>query len=578
MKTKQQLAGLLVMTGLTVLGWGAGWSDSQPAHRDPQTSPAQGEGQKPAGPAPGPTLQAKATRLDQLGEPLPEGAVARLGPVRSKENGDEVDILCLAYAPDSQTLAGGSGDFKVRLWQVATGKELRVFTGHKADITSVAFTPDAKVMVSASRDGTVRLWSVATGKELRRFAGIKPNVPVTTLSRNGKTLLAANQDGTIQVWDVEQGKERQRFTLEDRAGPSSTAVSPDGRVLAANGHLWKVATGKKWRSIDLSPRKACRAMGFSHDGRLLATSESTEDRGWGWRDAKDDPVIRIWEVATGLEICKVEGLAEPAYVLAMSPQGRVLVHSFDYYAEAVLPVTDISSAQDLKLVMGDKGEGVTFPSGQGFRSLVGHRYWVKCVVFAPDGKTVATGSSDGTALVWNLARFLPQQHKAAVLSAQDLKGLWADLASQDARRSYRAMARMAVGPDATLPFLQKHLQPVATTDPRRLEQLIQDLDNPKYAVRQKAAVELEQLGELAEAALRKTVQGKVTLELRRRVELLLAKVDQGILPVDQLRSLRALTVLERIGSDEARHLVTAMAGGDPTAWLTQEAQAAVQRW
>jgi WD40 repeat protein len=382
-------------------------------------------------------------RKDNRGQPLPEYAVARLEAAPPNGNDTPNNILRLPYAPDSQTLAGGGSDGKVRLWQAATGKELRVLLGHRDEITSVAFTADGKTIVSTSADGTVLLWSVATGKELRRFAGTKSTGPATTLSRDGKTLCVANQDGVIQVWDVEQGKERNRFRCqENENGLLVAAFSPDGRVLAANGYLWKVAIGKKWFRIGFDrdlpdDRSPLVALAFSHDSRLLAAAES-----WvaldGKHKAPNRLVVRILEVATGLEVCKVErmpsgtpakewallempalspeGIRIPLVSLSLSPDGRVLVHTANNHSEGdAIVVTDLTSIQDLTLFVGDKGEGVAFPSGQGFRCLLGKNNRVTCVVFAPDGKTVTTGISDGTTLVWDLAAFLPPKLKAEVL-------------------------------------------------------------------------------------------------------------------------------------------------------------------
>jgi hypothetical protein len=113
--------------------------------------------------------------------------------------------------------------------------------------------------------------------------------------------------------------------------------------------------------------------------------------------------------------------------------------------------------------------------------------------------------------------------------------------------------------------------------PQRLAQLFADLDSARFAVRQQATQELENLGELAEPALRQRLQDQPSPEVRGRIEQLLLKLPGAKPSAECLRGLRAVAVLEHVGSPEAHQLLEKIAGGTREAWLTQDAQAAMQR-
>jgi hypothetical protein len=119
---------------------------------------------------------------------------------------------------------------------------------------------------------------------------------------------------------------------------------------------------------------------------------------------------------------------------------------------------------------------------------------------------------------------------------------------------------------------------VPLAEGRRVERLLRELDSDQFSLREKAVQELEKLVELAEPALHKALAGQPTIELRRRIERLLEKLNVSGVSPERLQALRAVEVLERIGSQDARALVERLAQGAPQAWLTEEASAAVRRF
>ena len=98
-------------------------------------------------------------------------------------------------------------------------------------------------------------------------------------------------------------------------------------------------------------------------------------------------------------------------------------------------------------------------SGKEIGRLEGHRGWVVSVAFAPDGKTLVTGSTDSTALVWDVSRFV-QRGKSAELSAAELESCWKDL-SGDAPAGYQAVGRLVSSPKQAVAFLAQRLKPAA---------------------------------------------------------------------------------------------------------------------
>jgi hypothetical protein len=163
------------------------------------------------------------------------------------------------------------------------------------------------------------------------------------------------------------------------------------------------------------------------------------------------------------------------------------------------------------------------------------------------------------------------------LAPNDLERAWSALAGTDAAAARRAVWQLAAAAGQSLPFLKRRLQPAPQVDPARLRQWIEDLGSNQFAVRQQATRELEQLSERASPTLRQTLAGKPEPEVRQRAERLLEKLQSQPLGPDRLRTVRAVELLETIGSPEARLLLAALAQGGAGALLTDEAKASLER-
>jgi hypothetical protein len=211
-------------------------------------------------------------------------------------------------------------------------------------------------------------------------------------------------------------------------------------------------------------------------------------------------------------------------------------------------------------------------TGKEIRTFHGHRGDIEFLAFSHDGRRLASASWDSTVLIWDATG----QADAATTDAA-LEESWKALLEDDAGRAHRAVWTLTRTPAKSIPLLKDRLRPVKAIGRERLDQLIKDLDNEQFAVRENALAELQKLDELAEPALRRTLQGKPTLEQRRRIEPMLAKLEAAIPSGEALRSLRAVRVLEHAGTPEARRLLRELAAGAEGARLTREADAVLTR-
>jgi hypothetical protein len=197
------------------------------------------------------------------------------------------------------------------------------------------------------------------------------------------------------------------------------------------------------------------------------------------------------------------------------------------------------------------------------------------LAFSRDGRRLVSGLADSTLLVWDVGT--RDTAPSGKLDAEGLVKAWADLASRDAARAFRARGSLALSPEETVPFLQKHLHPAQPADAEHLRRLLAELESEQFAVREKAQKALEDLGDLVEPALRQTLASKPTLEVRRRVQALLEHRRGPVTKPETLRTLRGVAVLEDIGTSPARRLLEELAKGTSEVRQTREAKESLKR-
>ena len=276
-------------------------------------------------------------------------------------------IYSVAYSPDGQTLASGSGDNNIRLWNAHTGEHLDTLIGHAHIVYSIAYSPDGQTLASGSGDNNIRLWNTHTGKHLDTLIGPK-RIWSIAYSPDGQTLASGSGDNNIRLWNAHTGEH-----LDTLIGHAhivySIAYSPDGQTLASgsgdnNIRLWNTHTGKHLDTL-IGPKRIW-SIAYSPDGQTLASGSG-------------DNNIRLWNAHTGEHLDTLIGHAHIVYSIAYSPDGQTLASG--------------SGDNNIRLWNTHTGEHLD--------TLIGHKSSVFSVAYSPDGQTLASGSGDQTIRLWN---------------------------------------------------------------------------------------------------------------------------------------------------------------------------------
>jgi WD40 repeat protein len=475
----------------------------------------------------------------------------------------------MAFSANGRVLATGGVDGLLHLWDAATGKRLRELGRHAGSIDSLTLSGDGKAAASyCLEESRVRVWDTATGIELRSFEFEPPQVTMNNWRRprglslglacRGKILAVRDSSTRVRLWEVSTGREW--GALESEGAVVDFACSPDGRTLAASVLAWEDVqehggqgpAGKGWVHLwDLSGeqprlRKSLKGGGhlfFFPDGKFLGAH--ARGKPWGRRDK-----VRLWELTTGKLAFDVT-LARECQFVQGALRGQVLAVESGRWLEGSVAVWDLLVGKQL---------GRFAPPGEEFDA----------VALSADGRTLATAPSDTTVLTWDLPDRVGAPRR---LGGAELGRLWADLAGEDAARAYRAVRALSESAISAVPFLKARLPPAAAKDHGLL---IADLGASKFALREKAAKRLQRQVHDAEPALRAVMKKGPPLEVRRRIEKILAALADAP-PAELLRAIRAVQALEYAGTPESLALLRELAAGAPEARLTREARGAVQR-
>jgi WD40 repeat protein len=509
----------------------------------------------------------------------------------------------LAFSPDGKTLAAAHG-VEVRLIDRASGRDQSSAASQLSAVPITAILADGRTAVSASGNSGLTIWDLATGRQRRRL-GDPGSLTSFSLADDGRTAFAMQYGGkTLSVIEVETGKERLRLDLNfGEKYPGVKAIGPSGKVLAAGSF-----TGDTIRLIDTTTGKILRIL--KDRGRMVAYGNFTAD-GRTLATFRDDHTAKIWDVATGAQVRQLGPFGEsggpisadgwgPLYTAVLSPEGNwVLYANHDH----TLVMVDTVTGQELRhfehlasypntLRFSPDSRTLAWTafhdplvhlmelaSGKERHTLSGHRGSVPSLTFSADGKMLISGSTDTTALVWDLTGRLAQGVGRRAPTADEVEACWTALANEDVAAAYSAERKLAASPKQAIAFLVDRLQPVRPPDERRMARLIADLDSSQFSAREKAARELEKLGEAAIPMCRKALAGQPSAEIRGRLIGILAKASQTwrFPSLEGLRIFRAVEVLEWIGTDESGRLLERLGQGLPEAQLTQEAKASLKR-
>lgn len=452
----------------------------------------------------------------------------------------------VAYAPSGSALITADGGGPVRLVDPRTGRELHRVAAQVGECRHVSFAPDGgSVVASFATPRGLHSLDVKTGTLSRPFRhdGTAP----FALSPDHR-LLAYRPDGAnaVEVWDAAK-HERVAVMPEPTPDGSSTfppAFSPDGGRVVVSTHgqgiwMWDHRSGARVKLEESAPLAGAYVhVEFSPDGLLLAV-------GADWRQA-------VWDAHTGRLVAEVAKYQTRP--VRFTSDGRGVVLSDDRH----LKLFDLAEGRFVRELATGK-----------------NRPW--CFALAPDATTLTTGQSDGTLLVWDGATFLaPLPRAARSVAEKELPGLWEALASDDARQVSAARWRLASA-DGVAAFLKGKLLSGDAPSAEAVAARIAALDDDRFEARERASRQLERWGERVEPALKRALADKPPLEMRRRLEELLA----GLAPLPAApataRVLRAVAVLEGVGDDAARVVLRALADGAEGERLAVAARAALRR-
>jgi WD40 repeat protein len=507
------------------------------------------------------------------GESVLHGFDSTTGKDLYPATGHPGGVQAVAWSPDGKRLAtaGGPYDRSVIIWDAAAGKIVHQLPPLETYFyaTHLQFNPDGKTLVSYGSDRTVRVWDLGEGKELSSFVTSPIQTQAFALSADGKLAAVACPDRTVRVWDVPAEKELHRLEMQPGAGPNNfffgnLSFAGDNRTLtvySVNERLtsrWDALTGKavgsEVKAVSL-PVPAAGQSAHSADGRSQVVLQGA--------------TVNLTEIVTG-RVRQSFTLPAPPPPVPGAP-ARVF---FSTSGAAVSPDgrTAATLTTDGVLHFWDCGTGKRLVERKGVP--VNSRL----AAFSPDGKTLATAGTDSGALLWDV----PGPDAEGRLSTKDVTAetmaeLWKDVSGEDASRAWQAILTLAAVPKEAVPFVQKQLKPTAAPEPKQIAKWIADLDSEAFQEREDATEAIVRAGKAAEEAVKKALDSKPSAEAKQRLEFILSKLSGNLGPnMEDVRATRAVEVLEKIGTPEARKVLEEVAKG-ADGHLTDEARSALAR-
>ncbi len=492
-------------------------------------------------------------------------------------------IESLAFTPDGKQIFASSFYINSARWDVATGRRVAP-PAQRLGRVVVPTTAGLRVLGCDSYKSPheVTLFDAITGKALETVQWDQPGkvgingLRAYTLTADGKTLLVvhgdeptgAAQTTSVTACDVKSGRRLARFTVPGDLHFPRPPFSPCGRWVVLGGKVYHVGTGTALYTPagDAGERllpddwTSHGPVWFSDDGRLVAGRLLPR----GAKKSAAAETLAVWELASGKLLARFPKSGSVAQV-AFAPDGRTIA----LLDGRGVRLHDLPTGQRL----------VEYPAPDVSCYFTDRGVSTQTLAFAPDGRTLATGHQDGTVLLSKVPQ--PADDGAGALTEDERGRLWSDLASEAPARGRTVVERLSHRPADAVALLKARFRPPPQAVDPALAGLVRDLDSDAFATRDRASRKLREYGAKAEPLLRRELIGASSLEKRRRIERLLAALGQARveLPLsgETLRGVRAIEVLERAGTPEARQLLQAWAGQAQNARLAAEAWTALER-
>jgi WD40 repeat protein len=379
------------------------------------------------------------------------------GPLRCTLAGHSSGVLAVTVTPDGRNAVSGSFDKTLKVWELATGREVRTLAGHLGGVTSVAVTPDGLYAVSGSFDKTLKVWELATGREVRTLVGGTGMVRAVAVTPDGRSVIAGCTRGRLTVWDLATGRQGDT-RIHHRSGIKALAVTPDGRFAVSScDNEWtlsvsELATGREVcvlamhsnevgavavtpdgsHVISGSDDKTLKVCALTTSNAARASSEHSNEVGAVAMtpdgshvvSGSDDGTLKVW----GLFTRRMRVLAEHAgsiRAVAVTPNGRFVISGS---LGMRLTVRELSTGREIRARDGASDEGSSAFSAvalmpDSLRAVVStgkqlnvcdlstgrvtalgrHSSLIRAVAVTPDGQHAIAGSDDGALVMWDLS-------------------------------------------------------------------------------------------------------------------------------------------------------------------------------
>ncbi len=360
------------------------------------------------------------------------------------EDEKQTDIRGLAFTQDGKTLASGSEDKTVILWNTKNGAERATLRGHEEWVTAVVFSVDGKIVASGDTDGVIKVWDVSTGNERATLRGHKNTINALAFAPKGSLpyagcLASGSADGTIRFWNPSNGQELATFTAGHTEWVKAVAFAEDGITLASAAHngtvdVWSLVTRREFTTLTAGHSDLAELATFSTDGRFFVTRGyngpiAFDPSGWGSRYSfKGRGSMQLLEVVTDEELPGPwQQVADTISAFKFSPDGKVLasrgpredVRVWDIKTGTELSRINVGSPfprqlmfspdSTLLAVYGIHGIPLVWDidAGHQFPAFTDERAW--SLAFSPDDTTLALGHRNSITL-WNVTKTGMQAH------------------------------------------------------------------------------------------------------------------------------------------------------------------------